>query len=204
MPPNFVAGSLLAAINSKTRRELILSLTAACAVVNSTCLGYRYQTIPSTAYLCAYLCLTENYADARMISAKDSGLTECATTHISPKQKEPTEEIPMSTRKSNTARLKSQTSQPKLTEAELQRIAQKLASTLAHDPEKIGLLLMLFDQLELSRGIYINFYGIVSTIKQHLFIGTDASLNAQNEFQADAYRERGKLLLWPNERKGAK
>lgn len=107
----------------------------------------------------------------------------------------------MASTKSTVRKLKTQ---PKLTEAELQRIAQKLASTLAHDPEKIGLLLMLFDQLELSRGIYINFYGIVSTIKQHLFIGTDASLNAQNEFQADAYRERGKLLLWPFERKGAK
>lgn len=105
----------------------------------------------------------------------------------------------MASTKSNVRKLKTQ---PKLTDSELQRLAQKIAVALEHDPDEIGLLLMLFDQLELTQASYLDFYNIVSTVKQHLFIGTDASLNAQNEFQADAYRERGKLLLWPFERKG--
>lgn len=108
----------------------------------------------------------------------------------------------MSTRKSNTARRKTQ-AKPKLTIEEVRRIVHKLAAALEHNTEHISLMTMLFDQLESVSTNHIDIWSTVFEIKSALFVGTNASTDAQEQFQARAYANRGKLLLWPSERKGA-
>lgn len=111
----------------------------------------------------------------------------------------------MSTRKSNTVRLNTQ---PRLLEPdEIKRIAEKIAVRVEHDEEETALLLLFFDHLEAlaeQRDTYSEMWTALYDFKQHLFLGTSAADNAQRMFQANAYANRGKLLLWPYERKGAK
>lgn len=111
----------------------------------------------------------------------------------------------MSNQKSTVRKLKPQERQ--LTQDEVKRIAEKLAVALEHDEEHIALLLLLFDHLEEvaeKPDPYLDLWGSLFTIKQHLFVGTPASGDAQKKFHAESYANRGKLLLWPYERKGAK
>jgi len=97
-------------------------------------------------------------------------------------------------------KLKSQP-KPQLTDAEVQRIAEKLAVALEHRAEDIGLITLLFDHLQtlviededISLPIYV--------IKRSLFVGTTEADEAQRQFQSRAYANRGTLLLWPYERK---
>lgn len=109
----------------------------------------------------------------------------------------------MPSRQSTARKLKSQPKQ-QLTSAEVQRIAEKLAVALEYDAEHIALIILLFDYLETveneSRPL---FSAHVYTIKKHLFVGTSAADNAQEKFQAEAFANRGTLLQWPGERKGA-
>lgn len=109
----------------------------------------------------------------------------------------------MSTRKSNTVRLYTQ---PQLLEPdEIKRIAEKIAVRVEHDAEEISLLLLFFDHLEAlaeKKDTYCEMWTALYDFKQHLFLGTSASDDAQRRFQANAYANRGKLLLWPYERKG--
>lgn len=111
----------------------------------------------------------------------------------------------MSTRKSNTARLNTQ---PQLLDPdEIKRIAEKIAVRVEHDAEETALLLLFFDHLEAlleQPDTYTEIWSALYDFKQHLFIGTSAADDAQRQFQANAYANRGKLLLWPYERKGAK
>lgn len=101
--------------------------------------------------------------------------------------------------KSNVRRLKPPP-KPHLDEREIQRIAEKLATDLEHDSESIALMTMLFDHLENISPSNPALWSAIYTIKTHLFIGTNASSKAQDQFLAEAYKNRGKLLLWPNER----
>jgi hypothetical protein len=103
----------------------------------------------------------------------------------------------MPSRNSNVRRLKTQP-KPQLTHDEVKRIAEKLAVALEHDAEEIALLTLLFDYLQ---GVEPQFlWGAIYTIKSYLFVGTNAMDDAQKQFQADAYANRGNLLLWPYER----
>jgi hypothetical protein len=87
-----------------------------------------------------------------------------------------------------------------LSPTEIRRIAEKLGVALEHDAESIALLTLLFDQLEQNRTSN-EFFNITHAVKTHIFIGTEAADDARSQFEANAYRNRGKLLLWPTERK---
>lgn len=89
-----------------------------------------------------------------------------------------------------------------LTNSEVQRIADKLAIALEHKSENIALITLLFDYLETVQRDSAQFSSTVYDIKKYLFVGTNAADSAQEQFQADAYKNRGKLLQWPSERKG--
>lgn len=103
----------------------------------------------------------------------------------------------MASKNSTVRKLKSQPN-PVLTPDEVQRIAEKLAVALEHDEEEIGLITLLFDHIQ---NVDPNFlWGTIYTIKKHLFVGTSAMDDAQLEFQKDAYKNRGTLLMWPYER----
>lgn len=103
--------------------------------------------------------------------------------------------------KQSTARKPKSQPQQQLTDAEVQRIAERLAAILEYDEESIALITLLFDYLE-TVGPSL-FSGATYTIKKHLFVGTNAADYAQEKFQADAFVNRGKLLQWSGERKGA-
>src|SRR5688572_12251814 len=90
-----------------------------------------------------------------------------------------------------------------LTNAELQRVAQKLAVALENNSEDIALLTLLFDHLEQVHCETSELSVAIYTIKKHLFIDTDAASQAQEAFEADAYANKGKLLRWPSERRSA-
>lgn len=107
----------------------------------------------------------------------------------------------MPSKQSTVRRLKTQPKPVKLKDSEIVRITEKLACALEHDSESIALVTMLFDQLEEARANYPDFFNIVYTVKKHLFIGTNAADDARAAFQTNAYANRGKLLLWPYERK---
>lgn len=107
----------------------------------------------------------------------------------------------MASTKSNVRKLKSQP-KPQLNSDEVQRITEKLAAALEHDAEEIALMTMLFDHLQ-SIGPAL-LWGEIYTIKKYLFVGTGAMDDAQEQFQTDAYKNRGKLLLWPYEKEAAK
>lgn len=104
----------------------------------------------------------------------------------------------MSTRKSNTVRLKPQP-KPQLTDEEVKRLAEKLAVAVEHDSEDIALLTLLFTHLE-TQPDRVGILNEIYMIKQYLFVGTSEADNAQKEFQAEAYKNRDNLLMWPFER----
>lgn len=104
----------------------------------------------------------------------------------------------MPSKQSTVRRLKTQP-KPQLTDSEVQRIAEKLAVALEHDAEEIGLMTLLFDHLQSVEPTFL--WGTIYTIKKHLFVGTNAADSAQEQFQSDAYKNRGKLLMWPYERR---
>lgn len=111
----------------------------------------------------------------------------------------------MSTRKSTTTRLKAQPAFRLLTDDEIKRIAEKLAVRIEHDEEETALLLLWIQHLEalVEAREYNGLWSALYDFRKHLFLGCPAADAAQDAFQADAYRNRGKLLLWPYERKGA-
>lgn len=88
---------------------------------------------------------------------------------------------------------------PLLTDAEVERIAEKLATALEHDAEEIALLLLLVGHLERVREDAVAFGSVVFEIKKKLFIGTCAAEDAQQRFEAEALAKRGTLLAWPSE-----
>lgn len=104
----------------------------------------------------------------------------------------------MPSRNSNVRTLKSKP-KPTLTGNEVKRLAEKLAVAVGHDSEEIGLLTLLFAHLE-SQPDRVDVVNEIYTIKKYLFVGTDEADSAQEQFQADAYAQRGKLLMWPYER----
>lgn len=108
----------------------------------------------------------------------------------------------MSTKNSNVRKLKTQ---PKLTTEEIIRIAEKLAVRIEHDEEETALMLLWIQHLEVlveSRD-YNDLWSALYDFRKHLFLGTSAADQAQDQFQANAYANRGRLLLWPYEKKGA-
>jgi hypothetical protein len=110
----------------------------------------------------------------------------------------------MASRQSNVRRIKTQ---PKLTSEEIRRIAEKLAVRIEHDAEETALLLLFLTHLDAliqQRDSYLDIWSALYEFRQHLFLGTSAADHAQEEFQAKAYQDRGKLLMWPNERKESK
>lgn len=109
----------------------------------------------------------------------------------------------MPTKNSTVRKLKTQ---PKLTSDEIKRIAEKIGVELEHDEEPVSLLLLFLTHLEMlaeQRDSYMHVWSAIYDFRKHLFLGCSASDAAQDEFQANAYANRGKLLLWPSERKEA-
>lgn len=87
-----------------------------------------------------------------------------------------------------------------LTEAEAERIAEKLAVALEHRPDEIGLLLVLVNHLEHVRDDPGAFEDATFAVKRALFIGTPAADLAQEQFESRAMATRGTLLMWPSEK----
>lgn len=106
--------------------------------------------------------------------------------------------------KTTTARKPKTQPKPLLTHDELKRIAEKLSTALNNYDEEIGLLTMLFDHIETVSQDAGEPWSSIYTIKKHLFINTSPADAAQERFQSNAYANRGTLLMWPSERKGAK
>lgn len=100
----------------------------------------------------------------------------------------------MASRQSNLRELKPKT----LTDTEVQRVAEKLAIAMEHDSQEIALLTLLFTHLE-NQSDRVGVVNEIYTIKKYLFVGTNEADAAQQEFQASAYANRGKLLMWPYE-----
>lgn len=113
-----------------------------------------------------------------------------------PDHKHP-EEMIMASTNSNVTKLKTQ---PKLTHAEVQRLSERLASILENDSEDVAILTLLFDHIERTYEERGDVYDIIFTVKKYLFAGLDEADQARDQFQADAYANRGKLLRWPEER----
>lgn len=105
----------------------------------------------------------------------------------------------MPAKQSNVRKLKTQP--PTLTIDEVQRLSEKLAMVLEYDSNSIALLTLLFDYLEQQRCDPIMLSCSIGMIKDHLFARTAEAGEAQKVFQAAAYENRGRLLLWPGERK---
>lgn len=91
---------------------------------------------------------------------------------------------------------------PKLTLDEVQRVAEKIAVSLEHDSSDMALMMLLLDHLERTQRNAPEFSCAMITIKNAMFTGTIEASEAQDRFEANAYTNRGKLLLWPYERKG--
>lgn len=91
----------------------------------------------------------------------------------------------------------------RLTVPELQRLSEKLAIALNYDSDSIALLTLLFDHLEQLRNEPVLISSSIGTINDRLFVGTPEASEAQKQFSEEAFKNRGKLLLWPKERKGA-
>lgn len=109
----------------------------------------------------------------------------------------------MSARKSTTARPKSQLIIKTLSPDQIRRITEKLAIELGNDSENIAPMTLLLEQLSRLRPNLQMFAANVSIIKDQLFANTTEASDAQVQFEAEAFRNRGKLLQWPSERKGA-
>lgn len=95
---------------------------------------------------------------------------------------------------------KAPSSQFALTEAEAERIAEKLAASLDHDSDDIAMLLLLVNHFEHCREDFGKFTSVVSAVKRTLFVGTSAADLAREQFESHAIATRGNLLMWPNER----
>ncbi len=109
----------------------------------------------------------------------------------------------MASKNSTVRKLKTQ---PKLTSDEIKRIAEKLAVRIEHDEEETALMLLFLTHLETlvdQRDSYIDLWSALYDFRKHLFLGCSAADDAQERFQANAYANRGKLLLWPNERRAS-
>jgi hypothetical protein len=106
--------------------------------------------------------------------------------------------------KHSTARTKKPTTdrsqERPLTDAELQRITERLAGVLFNDSEDIALLTILLNHLERQPSI-AEVANSVDAIKKHLFTDTNEADIARRAFQATALKNRGTLLLWPSERR---
>lgn len=109
----------------------------------------------------------------------------------------------MASKQSTARKPKSQPKTQQLTYKEVQRISEKLAVALEHDTENISLITLLFDYLESIQDDRVELSMAFYNIKRDLFVGTNASDDAQERFQSEAYRNKGKLLMWPSEQKGA-
>lgn len=62
---------------------------------------------------------------------------------------------------------------------------------------------LLFDHLQRVETNPNQISITIDTVKKSLFSATEESGKAQEHFQAEAFKNRGKLLLFPYERKGA-
>lgn len=105
----------------------------------------------------------------------------------------------MASAKSNVRKLKTQ---PQLTSDEIKRIAERLAARIEYDEEETALLLLFLSHLEIlveQRDAYTDLWSALYDFRKHLFIGCSAADSAQDQFQANAYVNRGKLLRWPSE-----
>ena len=91
----------------------------------------------------------------------------------------------------------------KLTYVELQRLGDKLATAMDYDSNSIALLTLLFDHIEQLRDEPVLISSVITTINDRLFAGTPEASDAQKHFASEAFKNRGRLLLWPSERKGA-
>lgn len=109
----------------------------------------------------------------------------------------------MPVQKDNTTKAFSQTPKyrPLLSNAEVDRLASKLAVELECDEDRISLLLLLLNHLERAQSSPIDFDSALLAIKQRLFTGTSAAERAQEQFEKSARLAKGKLLLWPFEQK---
>ena len=105
----------------------------------------------------------------------------------------------MASKNSNVTKLKTQ---PQLTHAEVQRLAGRLAQALGSDDKSIGMLTLLFDYIA-DQTHLVGVANEIDMIKKYLFVGSSAVEGAQKRFESDAYRNCGKLLRWPNGRKGS-
>lgn len=103
-------------------------------------------------------------------------------------------------RKNSTIRTSRKAPIHQLTEAEAERIAEKLAVSLENDAEDISLLVLLINHLEAVREDFVVFSSSTFSIKQKLFMGTIAMSDAQGQFEADALADRNNLLMWPTEK----
>ncbi len=93
------------------------------------------------------------------------------------------------------------TPKPQLKPDEVRRLADKLAVILEHKTEHIGLLTLLFTHLQtLAENNPSDLEFAFYEIKQVLFTGTFEADAAQEQFQANAFQNRAKLLQWPSER----
>ncbi|HEY6242430.1 MAG TPA: hypothetical protein VIX17_00705 [Pyrinomonadaceae bacterium] len=92
--------------------------------------------------------------------------------------------------------------EPLLTHAEIERIADRLAVLLENDYEGIGLLTLLLAHLERIQFDRLNIDSVLQTTKRRLFAGSPDSEEAQDKFEEKLWRDRAELLKFPNE-KGA-
>ena len=106
-------------------------------------------------------------------------------------------------RKNTISRTSRQVPNRQLSEAEAERIAEKLAVSLEHDSDDIAMLLLLIGHFEQCREDFGEFESAVAAIKRALFTGTCASDDALTQFEAQAVASRTNLLMWPGERKVA-
>lgn len=89
---------------------------------------------------------------------------------------------------------------PQLTEAEVGRIAEKLAVALENNSDDVALILLLVNHFERVRQDAGEFESAAFTMKRALFIGTSVADEAQERFESNAMATRGNLLMWPDEK----
>jgi hypothetical protein len=93
--------------------------------------------------------------------------------------------------------------QPLLTSAEIQRIAEKIAVEMEHDADRIALITLVISHLEHCYHNSLDPWDTLYTLRKYLFVGTSEMDRAQERFQSEAFKNRGRLLLWPSEREAS-
>lgn len=96
---------------------------------------------------------------------------------------------------------KTKTEGQQLTVPEVKRLAEKLAAAFCSDTENVQLLTLLLQHLWGVREDSSAFWCVLHTIEAELFIVTSEADEARRQFRTETYRQRGKILSWPGERK---